>query len=537
MGDITTDTLIASCETGPTGECTLQDLSKTKSDKKTKYDFIAKPLQPISINRTPTNYVDCASNSVEDKAVICTYISTNCEEDIMSPTEFDFGVTEEIVGSELGDGGIFLDKITYESSVPTSDSLSLCSVLDQLPEGNNIVDGNVNIELYLECSDDSENSSHERDYKLKPNKTTAEATSQIKMDTQFKVSFPLIPERGLKCSLCKLCFLSKDFLREHVVIRHFTDFIFCGLCPYFTKSKKYFNRHIQTRHSVTTVGLSDIQSETNIVKSANIEAVKGIDGRLRESDFDVNFGESKISVKSERQFKKINCKFRKSDDHNQERKIKCEQCEFRTKSNRLLNYHKQSMHNKNREIFRCLICDYTCLQKRSFDAHCRTHAGDFEFQCDLCCKKFVSKHLLTKHKRIHGHRETTEESVNTSSLTDYTAKPTGTKLHSVSTQTRLLKKSFISRKNKRNLKNYTNKMIFDSNLGSSVNSCFQVPCGKKLMCNFDGCNKVCRDSFNLRNHMATHTKSKLIKCTLCMFTCIQTSSLNHHLKTRHSTCT
>lgn len=511
-------------------------------DPKTDFEFIAKPLQV-----SPCEYTLCkpiaGENTTEEKDIVCTYISTNDGDAIISPAEFGFGITEEIVESEVCDDSIILDKIGYTSPVQATDSLSLDSILDQIPQGNELVDGNVNIELYLECSEDSENS-HDQGKGLKSNFMTAEATSQIKMDTQFKVSFPLIPERGLKCSLCKLFFLSKDFLREHTILKHSADFLFCNLCPYFTKSKKFFNTHLQTRHlqlSFSADSTSAFQSEPRIVPMAD----KGTASFSKEADVSHCQFDGNESGTADVNRHKPESVLDKSEKHNvktnhrnhmprntQEHAVRCEQCEFRTKSNRLLNYHKQTMHNERREIFQCSDCEYTCLQRRSFESHKRRHTGAFDFQCKICEKKFVSKHLLTKHSKKHC-----EKSVGylngTNSLNEYCNLIVSDekRLCSTSTQTRLIKKSSVQEKHRGIFS--VSKNSSDSSVKSHDSSFLQVPNTKKFQCTFDGCKKICRDSFNHRNHLAVHTRSKSLKCDFCEFKFIQINSLNYHVKTKH----
>lgn len=520
---------------------------KNKVDTKSDFEFIAKPLQVSSCEYTLGKTVAGENNFTEEKDIVCTYMSTDDGDVIISPAELGFGITEEIVESDVCDDSIIIDKIGYTSPVQATDSLSLGSILDQIPQGNELVDGNVNIELYLECSEDSENS-HDQVKSLKSNVMTAEATSQIKMDTQFKVSFPLIPERGLKCSLCKLFFLSKDFLREHTISKHSADFLFCNLCPYFTKSKKFFNTHLQTRHlhlSFSADSTSALLSEPRIVPMTDKETASlGKEADVSHSHFDGNES-GRADVESNKPESLSN----KSEKHNvrsnqrnivaqntHEHAVSCEQCEFRTKSNRLLNYHKQTMHNQRRQIFQCPDCAYTCVQRRSFESHKRRHTGAFDFQCKICEKKFVSKHLLTKHSKKHC-----EKSVGylngTSSVNEYCNLRVHVsdekQLCSTSTQTNLVKKYSVHGKHSgiRNLS--IKKNGSDSSVKSCGTSFLQIANSKKFQCTFDGCKKICRDSFNLRNHLAVHTKSKSIKCNFCEFKCIQINSLNHHVKTKH----
>lgn len=52
-------------------------------------------------------------------------------------------------------------------------------------------------------------------------------------------------------------------------------------------------------------------------------------------------------------------------------------------------------------------------------------------------------------------------------------------------------------------------------------------------CTWKACAKTFRDKYNLKVHMKTHTGEKNRACHLCEFTCIQRSSLNWHVKSKH----
>ncbi|XP_045193219.2 zinc finger Y-chromosomal protein 1-like [Mercenaria mercenaria] len=485
--------------------------AKTDTQPRTHYEFIAQPLQFGTPTNVFNNSIERENDGTVEKEIPSTYI--NVDRGLDAQAELSFDITEEIVETE----DILIDKISYTETEQSSDPLSLCSILDEIPDGSDYVD-NDNVQLYLECSDDNENSSHEYFSKFKPSRSNAEATSQIKMDTQFKISFPSVPERALKCSLCNLLFLSKDFLREHTIINHSKQFYFCNLCPYFTKSMKFYNTHIQTRHKQC---FSPVQGQSECLKLTVAAAQVTDKNSVAETRYIESEPESvntdELNISDERSSYISIDETRKDDEivkvyetqkgpslRKVEQNVKCELCEFKTKSKRLLNYHMQAMHNKDRVVFHCSNCEYTCLQRRSFQSHLKRHTGVFEFQCKTCDKKFVSKHLLTKHVRNHRN-ESIKWKTNSSTFRDNDVNQPveRTEANQVfvrnnSTQTKLARTGFIQATNSDYSKSIEPKLHLSS-----------LKCNtKKFKCTFNGCSKIFRDSFNLRKHLAVHSKSR-----------------------------
>ena len=259
------------------------------------------------------------------------------------------------------------------------------------------------IQLYLECADDTE-SILSNSFQHSPFYSgLSTATSQIKSDLQFRVSFPSVAQDSMKlckCPLCKKMFCGKNVLRDHVSLEHENSYFFCQCCTYFTKSFKWFKTHMKTRHDIhiieednilTTV--EDLHQNEGAANSTDNDILTAYsnttDGLVEETtvlgDNSVALTEECIEIQSEKKTSLFTCG----------------KCPYTTSSQRLLGYHCKTMHNDNRRLFKCNQCNYQCKQQRTFEAHKRKHQGRFDFVCDLCSKKFASKHLLTKHTRIH----------------------------------------------------------------------------------------------------------------------------------------
>lgn len=278
-----------------------------------------------------------------------------------------------------------------------------------------------NIQLYLECSDDSENivsdsgsSRISGSLYSSPN----EATSQIKSDLQLKISFPIAGDDNVKlskCAVCKKMFFGKDFLRDHILLEHEGLFHICQCCSYFTRSGKFFRTHMNTRHkgvpysdvlpaSISRLNMQDDNVGTHVYeedlnKNTTVDAVTeaksgcGIEVSQANKETIAECNKSTTDENSD------SVKTRSRQEH-----YKCDMCNYVSHSRRLLCYHANTMHNKDRKLFKCSVCMHTCKQKRTFDAHMKKHNGIFDFKCMTCSKQFVSKHLLTKHARIHRSR-------------------------------------------------------------------------------------------------------------------------------------
>lgn len=434
-----------------------------RNSSKPEFTATCKPLitSIIPVKYDGEKAAPCVTEELEEKAVTCYYFMENND---LESDDVDFDVTE--IPNAMGGGAICDDTcvilasdLTFKEQEHVNHPLEVCAIFDEIPAEADFIhvdaDSDVNIDdiqLYLECSDDNV-VVNDRLGNFRNNNMVAEATSQIKMDTQFKISFPSVPENSLKCLLCKKIFLSKDFLREHSMISHPSVFKFCKFCPYFTKSCKFFQTHMQSRHghshsliptpdiSLPPANSRNITMKNNDLRDAPVDKrgeVKSIAQPGPNHDSMKLSGKNVTSTKGTTHGTKSD---REKTKSNLEMDVKCELCNFITKSRRLLNYHKKTMHNESRTLYRCEQCDYSCLQKKSYISHRQKHAGLFEFPCIICEKKFPSKHLLTKHMRIHKRNSVELGKENSDRCRDSNSKE---KNVSVSTQTGLSR-----RKNKK----------------------------------------------------------------------------------------
>jgi excinuclease UvrABC ATPase subunit len=83
-----------------------------------------------------------------------------------------------------------------------------------------------------------------------------------------------------------------------------------------------------------------------------------------------------------------------------------------------------------------------------------------------------------------------------------------------------------------NLKETEESPIINNKTEKTSN--FKNKTERKFKCTFTGCEKLFRDSYNLRTHLAIHSGMKGTTCPYCSFKCVQKTSLNWHLKSKHN---
>ncbi|XP_052781326.1 gastrula zinc finger protein XlCGF57.1-like [Mya arenaria] len=412
-----------------------------------------------------------------------------------------------------------------------------------------------NIQLHLECSEDGEATAFSSElYEI-----NCKATSQIKSDTQFKISFPTIVNEGnplAKCPLCKSVFFSREFLREHVVLNHRDAINLCSFCDYFTKSNKLFATHMRTRHSVLIVDSNNEEVSTNI-QIHNMENAQAFQAIISERNHNSTWQEIFLDNHELQQSSSctdndspvedtgtcthvssftngdgsqiLETSHQMSDVCEQivENIFKCDNCVYVTHQLRLLKYHMKTMHDSSRKEYQCRQCEYKCKQKKSFDAHLKKHEGIFDFKCNVCDKTFASKHLLTRHSKRHKGSVIGKTSVQDLTIhgknnsTDNIGDKFGVeKVVEKSTQTVTVKL-----KTKATLLRNTHSEKTDSSVQRSSD---------KFKCSFENCGRSFRDKYNMKKHLEIHSGQKSLTCTHCDFRCIQKTSLDYHTRKYHS---
>ena len=87
-----------------------------------------------------------------------------------------------------------------------------------------------------------------------------------------------------------------------------------------------------------------------------------------------------------------------------QKQFSCDVCHKQFNRKDVLNTHKKTIHDGNREprrSFPCQFCKKSFVHEESWRRHHQLHIDKQEYPCEHCGKKFKNKHYLNDHKKSH----------------------------------------------------------------------------------------------------------------------------------------
>ena len=228
---------------------------------------------------------------------------------------------------------------------------------------------------------------------------------------------------NLKCKLCPVQCHTRDKLDQHILNRH-SEFK-CHQCNKIFERKQNFKKHMKFMHEG---GKRFYCSKCNLSFTSN-------DGRSRhESECQgVVYCEKcgkkfkhrdvlshHMKYKHPSSPKQYPCDFcdkvynvydsfyhhvkKFHSIHGESMNAICQLCGKKFSSKHHLGEHVTAVHEKSKN-FKCDKCDKAFSLKKGLDLHLKYHE-EFKFECDMCNKKFPGKMQLNNHvKGVHGEKK------------------------------------------------------------------------------------------------------------------------------------
>ncbi|XP_058065928.1 uncharacterized protein LOC131215554 [Anopheles bellator] len=146
----------------------------------------------------------------------------------------------------------------------------------------------------------------------------------------------------------------------------------CVNCPQLFTSPRQLRLHVEAKHPAT------------VAPNATGKYRCTICGLLFETRYQLN----KHSAK-----------------HSEEKRFKCDHCEYTTNEHNAFRRHKMRHNTKGAHLYQCSHCDYTCIQSTTYRRHLeRSHeelASSLLYKCAMCAFVSISESKYQAHQAKH----------------------------------------------------------------------------------------------------------------------------------------
>lgn len=411
------------------------------------------------------------------------------------------------------------------------------------------------IDLYLECDEDS--------LYVVPHETLPSRPSQVaksRLAARVRISFPpscqQVTKERVGCTQCSRSFTRESLLKDHQFRCHGAKDLFpCTVCAYVGQRHRLLQKHMKRQHpthvqqqpelhgqqDVSCVGSATDASPISYTFPNMGDADQTVCGT---SDFSsapvqdnmcnlsqVTDNRASLDMVGSCEISKL-CKterVRTSVTHTNKQSRTCEATGAgvarSTKKGRKGNVcalegtSDAVCTSKCNDVLQCHKCCKVFKRHRSYNGHMKKHAGLLTYACTECSKHFPSKDTLGKHTQTHQtlrQHGCPHAGCAKTFRTRYALKEHMTVVHGT--------KSWLC-PHIRCDKAYATEKDLRSHTIVHTNRHKCVECGKTF-----------RDCHNLTMHGYVHSGVKNTACTLCDYKCVQKSSLNWHMKKKHSDC-